>query len=276
MKAWKSVLLWVLATILTVLLLLYQRLTGPTNPLRGHESFAGRTIHYRFLRSFTAQQNLPVAIHVTGEPLSALLFFRRYQTSDSWSTLPMLPAADELRAEIPGQPIAGKIEFNVKVSAGGSAYFLNHGRSLVARFRGVVPRPLLFIHILFMFLGSLLALRTGMEALTKEGQTGVLVPLTLAVVFSGGMILGPLVQKLAFQVYWTGFPVGFDLTDNKTLLAVIFWIAALLLHRKSRWWVVAATLLMLVVYCIPHSAMGTELNYETGKLGTARSLHPIP
>jgi hypothetical protein len=40
------------------------------------------------------------------------------------------------------------------------------------------------------------------------------------------MILGPVVQYYAFGEFWTGVPFGWDLTDNKTLVAVIFWALA--------------------------------------------------
>jgi hypothetical protein len=54
------------------------------------------------------------------------------------------------------------------------------------------------------------------------------------------------------------------------LFAVAFWLAAFFLRKKSRWWTLAATGLMIAVYLIPHSILGSELNYETGKVGTAQ------
>ena len=45
--------------------------------------------------------------------------------------------------------------------------------------------------------------------------------LTMGSLFLGGMLLGPIVQNFAFGDYWTGIPFGWDLTDNKTLLAAI-------------------------------------------------------
>jgi len=82
------------------------------------------------------------------------------------------------------------------------------------------------------------------------------------------MILGPLVQKFAFGAYWTGVPFGWDLTDNKTLIAMIFWLMASWRVLKgnaeqNRWWVVLAVVVMFIVFLIPHSMMGSELNYET-------------
>ncbi|MCK7537691.1 MAG: hypothetical protein MZV63_45435 [Marinilabiliales bacterium] len=48
-----------------------------------------------------------------------------------------------------------------------------------------------------------------------------------------GMILGPVVQKYAFGDLWTGIPFGWDLTDNKTLIAVFAWILAVVMNRKK-------------------------------------------
>ena len=39
----------------------------------------------------------------------------------------------------------------------------------------------------------------------------------------GGLVLGPIVQKYAFGAFWTGWPFGADLTDNKTLAMWLAW-----------------------------------------------------
>jgi hypothetical protein len=80
------------------------------------------------------------------------------------------------------------------------------------------------------------------------------------------------VQKYAFGAYWTGFPLGGDLTDTKILFVFCFWLAAFFLRRRSRWWTIAATVLMVAVYLIPHSILGSELDYKTGKVETSKSL----
>src|SRR5690606_1176779 len=84
----------------------------------------------------------------------------------------------------------------------------------------------------------------------------------------GGMLFGPIVQKYAFGAFWTGFPFGTDLTDNKTLIAFIAWLVALAAVLKKdasshrRWFVLAASIVTLAIYLIPHSMMGSELDYR--------------
>jgi hypothetical protein len=87
------------------------------------------------------------------------------------------------------------------------------------------------------------------------------------------MLLGPAVQKYAFGAFWTGWPFGNDLTDNKTLVAVIGWLIAWLRVRKypnRRGWAIAAALILLAVYLIPHSMFGSELDYSTGEIETGQ------
>jgi hypothetical protein len=72
-------------------------------------------------------------------------------------------------------------------------------------------------------------------------------------------------QKFAFGVAWSGFPLGMDLTDNKTLIAFLFWIVALIAGRKgkpARPFVLAASLVTLLIFLIPHSLRGSELDYS--------------
>jgi len=265
-KRTSSILLWVLAFVLTATIAIYQRMTGPTYPVRGTEIVKGKEINYKLLRSYTAFEKLPVKITVPDEAVTAFLNFKRYKTGDEWKEIEMERNGDAFTAEIPGQPAAGKVEYTIRVVVDQQNFLLNKGKSIVARFKGKVPSVFLIIHVFFMFFSIMFALRTGMEALRKDGNYYWLVNWTLGLTFIGGLILGPIVQKYAFGDLWTGFPFGFDLTDNKVLIAVIFWVLAFFLKKKSKWWVTLAVVVMIVIYLIPHSVLGSELDYQTGKM----------
>ncbi len=116
-----------------------------------------------------------------------------------------------------------------------------------------------------MFGAMLLSTRTGLEAFNKEPRLKIFTVWTISFLIIGGMILGPLTQYYAFGQFWTGIPFGIDLTDNKTLIALIGWLLAAIMLRKSKkpgWWIVGASVLLLIVYLIPHSVLGSELDYN--------------
>jgi hypothetical protein len=83
----------------------------------------------------------------------------------------------------------------------------------------------------------------------------------------GGFVLGPIVQWYAFGVWWAGVPYGYDWTDNKVLVELVFWLVALYKNhgtQRSRLWVYVAGVVTLIVYFIPHSVFGSEYDYTTG------------
>lgn len=273
-----SILLWVLAVVLTMIFFVYQRLTGPTHPVRGTEVFLEKEVSYKLLRTQTIGKTLPVRITAADQAVTAFINYKNYKDpNDDWKTkeeeIEMKREGDDLVGEIPGKTqMAAKIEYMVRIVVANESFLLHKGKSVVARFKGDVPAVFLIIHIILMFFSFVFALRTGMEALRKERNYNRLVFITLLIVFVGGMILGPIVQAYAFGDVWTGFPFGFDLTDNKTLIAFIFWLLAFFLMKKSRWWVILAVAMMIIVYLIPHSVLGSEVDYTTGKMKNKYSI----
>jgi len=136
--------------------------------------------------------------------------------------------------------------------------------AVVIRFKDPVPTWLLIPHILVMFAGMLFSTAAGLAALDKTKNPRRFALTAAILLIFGGFVLGPLVQKYAFGVLWSGFPFGLDLTDNKTLISLLFWVAALIAGRKgkpARPFVLAASLVTLLIYLIPHSLLGSQLDY---------------
>ena len=207
------------------------------------------------------------------------LLWRRYPTRDDWQSVPLAQrvSADgdtELAGLLPRQPPAGKLEYRLELTSPVGAQAVPaapnaDGEHLVMRFKDPVPVVVLAPHVLMMFLALLLGLRSGIgAALGIDGWQRYVVP-TAACLTIGGMVLGPIVQKYAFGAYWTGFPFGYDLTDNKTLAGWLGWLLAAgavraTLGLKPAWargLVIVSTLVMLSIYLIPHSLRGSQLDY---------------
>ena len=155
--------------------------------------------------------------------------------------------------------------YQVALTRGDKTVALNGPDPAIIRFRGEVPIWVLIPHVLFMLLALLFSARAGLEALNRKADPMKLAKVAAVCLFIAGFILGPLMQYFGFGLLWTGFPLGHDLTDNKTLVAMIVWIVALFAGRKgktARGWVLAAAIICLVVFLIPHSVLGSELDYS--------------
>jgi len=269
--------IWILAILITLAAVVYQRLIGPTRPVRGTATLDGIEIDYRLDRSHAGPEDHRLAIHVPAEAISGYIVYQRYKTDDPPTRIPLRRAGEELVAQLPHQPPGGKLVYTVhlvhtktRTDAGIESIARTSGTlggPTVIRFRGGVPVAVMIPHVLLMFLAMLWSNRAGLGALRGEAGVPHLTYLACGLLVAGGLVFGPLVQWHAFGEFWTGFPRGHDLTDNKTLIAALAWLGALLLvARRSayrRHGVVAAALVTLVIFSIPHSVLGTELDYAT-------------
>jgi hypothetical protein len=260
----KSILLWVGAFVFMAVIAIYQKTTGPTYPVRGKVELAGETIKYKLLRTYETGADAPVRIAVSDTAVRGEYKFRRFRSHDTWTVAPLVREGGDLVAYLPQQPAAGKVMYEISLIKGNERAELNNAAPVVLRYKGVVPLYVLIPHIIAMFLAMVFSTRAGLEAITKGPGAYRQALWTLIFLFIGGIMLGPLVQKFAFDAYWTGWPWGHDLTDNKTAVAFIAWLIAVL-RVKGRpervTWVWIASLVLLAVYLIPHSALGSEIDF---------------
>lgn len=258
---------WIVAVLLTLLSAVWQRMTGPTYPVRGSLNLSGTEIALRLERSHSISGRQPVMVRVPDPAVTGAVEWRRYRADDAWRLEPLTRSGDVLQAVLPPEPTplmppAGKLEYRVRLSrADARAVFPEP--AAVTRFKGDVPAAILVPHILAMFFGMLVSTRSALAAIFGgNSRTWGLV--TVALLVSGGFVLGPIVQKYAFGAYWTGIPWGWDLTDNKTLFAGAAWLLAawrMRTGREDRAGVIAAALVTLVIFAIPHSVWGSEAKW---------------
>jgi len=262
--------LWIIAIVLTLVSAIYQRMTGPTHPVRLNDSIGGIEVQAKLLRSHSTNSDMVVSIDVSDTEASADLRWRRWPTDEPWIDVPMEREGGSLIASIPAQPSAGKVEYVIQLEKGRDVWRLTGEEAVVARFKGDVSLFFLIPHVLAMFLAMLWANRAGLEALTGGRGLAHQVRITLGLLVVGGLVFGPIIQKYAFGAYWTGWPFGQDLTDNKLAVAVLAWILAALMVNgrritaRARVFTVIAALVILGVYMIPHSMNGSTLDYTSG------------
>ena len=259
---------WVLAVLIAVGSAVFQRMTGPTHPKRISIKTSLFEIDGKLPRSGYVTKNQLVSIRAK-LPDSAKVFvqYRKYRYEENWTEVEMKASAGDvavLEASLPKMPAAGKLEYTIFVQIDEEKYFIEE-RSMVIRFKGEVATTILAPHIFFIFFSMIMANYTALSTYLLKKPQIKWVLWTMALLLLGGFVYGPLVQKAAFGEYWTGFPFGYDLTDNKVLIAMIAWLWALKQKSKPSFhlWIYAAFAITFIIFLIPHSLLGSELNYNT-------------
>jgi hypothetical protein len=265
----KKYLIWIIAVIITLSSAAYQRLTGPTYPESYTVETGGISCSARLPKSHSGDNDKRVMIRVDNSGIEGKLVYRRFPLNEPWDTIQMQKENEHLVGYLPAQPPAGKLEYTVLLFSTGAEIPVNP-KPVVIRFKGSVPAWVLVPHILFVFAAMIFSNISGFFSIFRYHRYRLYAYLTLIMIVIGGLILGPAIQKYAFGALWTGFPFGQDLTDNKILFAFIFWLAAVIGNvKKERYWmVIMAASLYLIINFIPHSLLGSELDYETGEVVT--------
>lgn len=265
----KKVLFWTLAVLISCAAMVYQRMTGPTYPKDYVITHDGSEYKFELPRSNQGQPNCRVEIDLP-EPVEGNLIWRKYPTNELWDTIALTRDFGLLTATLPNQPPAGKLEYHLELRANGNIIDIGDTENVVIRFRGSVPAWALIPHVLMMVLTIIWSAAVIFFALANMPVYKRNLGIAIIFLLIGGFVLGPIVQKYSFGQFWTGWPLGKDLTDNKVLFALIPMAAAWFLRNKTygRWLAVASAVILLGMYLIPHSARGSELDYETGQVVT--------
>jgi hypothetical protein len=283
----KKTLLWILAFIITIGAAYYQRKTGPTYPKRVDAVFNGTSYELKLVRSLSLDERPEVKLNIMDTSIKALLWYKRLNTPDEYQSVPFrykiypvesfvmnrifkITEEKGFFAEVPQQPPAGKLQYYLEITDAKETQIIMQETPAVIRFKGSVPGQVLLPHVILMFLAMLFSTGAGLMALFKVPSYKKFGIWTFILLLAGGMVLGPVVQKFAFGAFWTGIPFGWDITDNKTLIAFFFWMLAIIMNlRKERpVYTVLAAIVLLLVYSIPHSLFGSQLDYNTGEVTT--------
>ncbi len=281
----KKFILWFLAIVITLGAAYYQRKTGPTYPKGTTVQLNDTTYELRLVRSLGLDERSEVRLNINDTSIKAKVYYKRYRTTDNYEASDfnyrVYPVESFIMnkvfkineekgfyAELPQQQPAGKLQYYIELTDTKGTHTLLKESPVVLRFKGSVPGYILLPHILLMFLAMLFSTLAGLMSLIKYPMYKIYSVLTLVFLILGGMILGPFVQKFAFGELWTGVPLGWDLTDNKTLIALVFWILAVVMNRKKErpFYTALAAFVLLLVFSIPHSMFGSELNYTSGEV----------
>jgi len=281
----KKFLLWSLAFVITISAAIYQRKTGPTYPKQQTVSANGVSYELKLIRSLALDEEPVVKLEIKDTTVKARIYYRRYLSKDEFQVADFQYKSKPIHSyimnklfnvdkeegfyvEVPQQPAAGKVEYYFEITDRNSTKTYLKETPVVIRFKGGVPLAILLPHILFMFIAMLFSTLSGLLAAFRVPSFREFGLLTFGSLLIGGMLLGPLVQLYAFGDLWTGVPFGWDLTDNKTLIAFLFWILAVVMNRRrdKPFYTILAAVVLLLIYSIPHSMFGSQLDYHTGNV----------
>jgi len=269
----RTIWFWLAAIAITLAAIFFQRKTGPTYPKKVDFVVDTVDVTVKLPRSHEVDKPLQISIPALPWEYTAKLYHRPYPLDTTWTEEPPFwPEEGKFVSYLPEvSQKAAKLEYFIQVENFSSGEVANFPDTpIVIRYKGSVPAWALIPHIILIFMALIFSSLSGVMAAFKHEMHKLWGVITLLFILVGGLVFGPIVQKFAFDHYWTGFPFGQDLTDNKTLIMFVVWLIAVLINRKGKVPIAntMAAIFTLALYCIPHSLRGSEFNYESGEIVT--------
>ena len=281
MKFWKIL----IAILFTVLLLGYARRTTMVRSVHKVVEQKGISIDHHTVPKQAGDEIPVISALVKGADQVNLVY--RIGEEGEFLRVPMHPVPGEpnvFASTLPHHPKASKAWYyieaerktaddkvNVTLPDENSGAF----KPILLKYEGKVPAYIIIPHVLCNFGAIFFAALTLFSAIDiKRGKRSlketIKFPLTTFVLlFLGFIPFGIAMNWFAFGVTWEAFPFGRDVTDNKSQIILLFWIAILILVKgtllgkgeeknlvSDRGYfnmVVITLILTIAMYAIPHS-----------------------
>ena len=132
---------WLIAIVITLVLSIYQRMTGPTNPKRVTVELNEKNYKLKLPRSGVQEDEIVILKGIPSNT-NAQIHYHRYPTSDEYTTIDFSWKDDKCKATLPVQPVGGKLQYYITVE--GKDYPVDE--PLIIRFRNDVPASILIPH----------------------------------------------------------------------------------------------------------------------------------
>jgi hypothetical protein len=227
------------ALILTILMLGIARRTSTRHPEDYSQSVGDLTASHRTVtEDFGGGPSLEIQVSDT-DSLEAVVYYSIVEGGPyNTDTLDVSEAG--FSVVLPVHDKGEKLFYHLKLYKNGEelAQFPPDGDQFI-KFKGHVPAIILIPHIFCMFAIVFFGFLTVISAVDFARGRGDLsksvryLLWTVIFAFVGGFPLGYLVAYLAFGQGWGGIPIGWDITDNKTVLLFLFWLVTFILARKG-------------------------------------------
>ncbi|SYZ72686.1 membrane hypothetical protein [Candidatus Zixiibacteriota bacterium] len=283
----RKVLRYGVAIIVTVLMLMIARRLSPVHSEKIRETIEGVTVEHTTVGKTVDGKPDIISLRITNPDSTFLFVTMRWAMAEGRLSLPgtygnldLLPADSGLyRAPLPIFPKGKKVLYYFYIhSRDGkiSFNFPNNGtKPILIKYEGSVPLYIVIPHIFLMFVGIFLATLALFDAFNVVWDKDSLPQMarnfkwaTVAVLL-GGYPFGWAMNYFAFGTIWEGIPFGWDFTDNKTQIVLLYLIflnlSMLGTLYKGRfgsnnysdktlgYLALVGYLLVMAIYLIPHS-----------------------
>ena len=166
----KITLYFIISLVIVLFTSYYQRVTGPTYEKEAIATLNNIAYELKLQRSHEIGEPCLLKLNISDTTIKAIVNYKRYPTNDNYVAQAFDRQGDELIAELPQQPAAGKLHYFITFFPSNEKTHLIQREAVIIRFKGAVPAGILVTHIIFIFMGMWFSNLTAILAIVKHNK----------------------------------------------------------------------------------------------------------
>lgn len=229
-----ELILWLASFIITFLSIYIFNLLDKNYPITGTFGIEGEKVSYRFEKVHYGKDDFSVVIRSDVKNLSGKLFWKSY--SDSvWLSSQLKTSKMILEGSIKSLKPLQTLEYFVELKYKDKTYRLPDNKKVLLLFFGKIPTAVNVLQFLFIYIGLLLAIRTGLEFFNNNKKTKKFSMLTVILFVTLLVLINPLYLTYKFGYINSSIPTISKLFPVRLMLVTLLWIISMIVSfRYSR------------------------------------------
>jgi len=261
----QNFILWLSSIIIAFLAGYMNNVTGPNYPVSGSIGLDGQPATFKFDRTYRGNDGYFVTVNTDEKDINAFLLYRNVpklsyskiidsgSTNDigSWQKAEMNYSgklySGKLPVGKPGQKIMYRVELNYK----GNKYYLPTDKAVTIQLWGKVNPEILRIYYFVLFLGLILAVRTGLEVFKDKPKVGIYTIFTVISFFLYAVCVVPLVKSYELNAINHSVPPVSQLVSVQSVSLMVLWIIGMIVifnYKGKKFIPITLTALTLIIY----------------------------
>ncbi len=226
-----ELILWLASFIITFLSIYIFNLLDKNYPITGTFGIEGEKVSYRFEKVHYGKDDFSVVIRSDVKNLSGKLFWKSY--SDSvWLSSQLKTSKMILEGSIKSLKPLQTLEYFVELKYKDKTYRLPDNKKVLLLFFGKIPTAVNVLQFLFIYIGLLLAIRTGLEFFNNNKKTKKFSMLTVILFVTLLVLINPLYLTYKFGYINSSIPTISKLFPVRLMLVTLLWIISMIVSFR--------------------------------------------
>ncbi len=248
----QNIILWTAAIIIIFITGYLQRLTSPDYPISATVGIGGKKIIYSFDKVHYGIKNYNIIIHSEVQNITGSIEWKSDFDSAGWKIIELKNEGNLLSASIPITNVPGKIEYRAKLNYQNKDYYLPFNKPVELKTYAKVPTRIFFYYYFFLYIGLILAVRTGLDAFNdKRPRMKMYSIFTTIAFFAYAFAFNPIKNTYEAGDIGTKILPMNAIFDIGPIILFAIWVAAIILIfnvKKNRPIAIASSVITLIFF----------------------------